>query len=250
MRILVFLLVLANLLFFAWAEGYFGAPVNPDAFRMQQQIKPEQLTIIGRDEPPSIPAETSAPAPVQVPAPVPVQAEPVVPPEPVPVEKPPEQKIVKEANSCLLWSDLVLGDADRLERLIAGKFSTLKLKRRSTPGSGTYWVFIPPFASKQEADARAAELRELGAPEFFILQDAGPNRLAISLGVFSTPEAANERLETLRAKGIKGARTGERNVKPALVSLEARGPQGQADALREAAVALLPKSKPAVCKAR
>jgi hypothetical protein len=264
MRTLVFLLVLVNLLFFTWAQGYFGSPANPDALRLQQQLHPEQLTVIGRGDPPlsslppvppvpPVPAEPSSPVPVEATPPAPaVSAVPDAekPEKPEKTEKAPEKvSEKKEPNVCLIWNDLAIADADKLERMVVGKFSALKLKRRQTPGSGTYWVFIPPAASRQEADAKAAELKELGAPEFLIIQEAGVNRLAISLGVFSTQEAAHKRLAALREIRVSGALVGERNVKPAQASLEVRGAQGVSDALREAALTLLPKNKPSICKA-
>ena len=52
MRAFVFLLVLANLVFFAWAQGYFGQAESPDAVRLGQQIAPERLQIRSRGEPP------------------------------------------------------------------------------------------------------------------------------------------------------------------------------------------------------
>ena len=51
LRLPVFLLVLANLLLFAWAQGYLGKSGNPDAQRVAQQVLPEQLRIVSRGEP-------------------------------------------------------------------------------------------------------------------------------------------------------------------------------------------------------
>lgn len=223
MRVFVFLLVLANLLFFVWTQGYLGSKSSPDALRLQQQLLADQVNIVARGEPPAV--ADKAPR----------------------AEKPVEKKAVA---SCLLWSDLPIADADRLERLLAEKFSAFKPVRSVTPGSSTYWVFIPPLASKQDADRKASELKKLGAPEFFILADPGPNHLAISLGIFSTEEAAKERLETLRAKGVRSAKSGERSVKPALASLEVSGPEAQQDALREAVLALVPSVRPVACKSQ
>jgi hypothetical protein len=216
MRALVFLLIFANLLFFVWTQGYFGSAASPDAIRLQQQLLADQITIVGRGEPPT--------------------------PEKV-------VKITAPADSCLRWGDLAVADADRLERLIAEKFAAYKVLRAALPGSSSYWVFIPPLANKQVADRKAAELKKLGAPEFFIVQESGANQYAISLGIFSTEEAAQERLDALRAKGIKSARAGERSVKPALASIEVRGAEAGAVALREAVNVLLPEIKPAACKA-
>ena len=221
MRVFVFLLVLANLLFFVWTQGYLGSSAGPDALRVQQQLLADQVLIVARGEPPAVPEKTQKAAAV--------------------VQK-------RESLACLLWSALPIADADRIERLLAEKFSAFKTTRSVTSGSSTYWVFIPPVASKKEADKKAAELKKLGAPEFFIVQDAGPNHLAISLGIFSSEESAKERLDALRALGVKSARSGERNARPALAALEVSGPDVQQDEVREAALALLPENRPGACK--
>lgn len=216
MRIVVFLLLFGNLLFFAWTQGYLGSTAGPDALRMEEQLQPEKLRIVARGEPP-------------------------------PVESKPEAKARKEEVACRQWPKLAAADADRLERFVAEKFPSYQVARSNHPGSVSYWVFIPPLASKQEADRKAAELKRLAVPEFYIVQDAGPNRLAISLGIFSSEEAAQARLEALRAKGLKSAKLGERNGEPARVTLEARGPAAQADALLQGVAESLPDPAPSNC---
>ena len=61
MRTLVFILVAANLAFFAWTQGYLGARDNPDAVRLTQQLAAEKMLVLSRDEPPkgkpAVPAE-------------------------------------------------------------------------------------------------------------------------------------------------------------------------------------------------
>ena len=221
MRVLVFLLILANLLFFAWTQGYLGKMDNPDALRVQQQLLADQVTIVARDEPPPL----------------------VAPPK---VEKPakPERP---EAEFCDVFADLPLAELVRVEGLAAEKYAGLKLEQTAAPAS-TFWVYIPPLANKQEAERKAAELKKLKAPEFFIVQDAGPTRFAISLGIFSTHEAAEERLEDLRAKGVRSAKVGARDAKSTHGSLEVRGPEPQAEAVRQSFAEWLPKSKAGACK--
>ena len=75
-------------------------------------------------------------------------------------------------------------------------------------------------------------------------------RFAISLGVFSTREAAEERLTDLRLKGIDAARVGERETRSATYQLELRGPEPRAGALRQAIAGALPKARLASCKAK
>ena len=228
MRAFVFLLILANLLFLAWAQGYFGPPVNPDAFRLQQQLHPERIKVVAHDE---------APAEVAVPA-----VKPAPPEEPTKSEQ-------NGAEACLQFADLALADGARVENLLAEKWSAFKAQRTTLEGANGYWVFIAPLASKQEAENKAAELKRLRVPELFIVQESGPNNRAISLGLFSTREAATARLEALRGLGVKSAKVGERGARPALVQLEIRGPQAQSDALRQALGEALPEARPGDCQA-
>ncbi len=101
---------------------------------------------------------------------------------------------------------------------------------------------------KQEADRKASELKKFKVPEFFVVQEPAAMRFAISLGIFSSREAAEERLETLRGKGVRSAKVGERDAKPTHGALEIRGPEAQAEVVRQASADWLPKNKPVTCK--
>lgn len=237
MRALIFLLVLGNLLFLAWAQGYLGGSGSPDAVRLEQQLQPERLRIVGRGEPPAPESGQEAPAAA-----------------PEKTAEKTAERVAEPGESavCLQWGGLVPADAERVERLLAEKFAAFKTATLRSPASGhaSYWVYIPPLANKQEAEKKAGELKRLSVPEYFIVQDAGPQRLAISLGIFSTEAAARERLDALRAKGVRSARVGERNGEPARAALEASGPGAQVDAVRAAVAALLPEAKEAACAGR
>ena len=222
MRAFVFLLILANLLFLAWTQGYFGASSDPDALRVQQQLLADQVKVVARDE---FPAEPGA------------KPEKLVKTE----EKKPE-------DVCLLVAELPAADAARVEGLLAEKWPAFKAVRTVAEASASYWVFIPPLDTKQDVDKKTAELKKFNVPEFFVVQDSGPNNRAISLGLFSSKEAATARLEVLRAKGIKSAKVAERTSKPTSISLDITGPETQADAIRQSLADLLPESKLVACK--
>ncbi len=220
MRVLVFLLILANLMFLAWAQGYFGTSENPDALRVQQQILADQVKVVARDEPPADAIKTEKA----------IKA----------VEK-------KSTEICLRLSDLPIADVVRLENVLIDKLPEFKAARTLNEGGASYWVYISPLGSKQEADKKVAELKKIHVPEFYVVQDAGPNRFAISLGVFSSKEAATEYLDQLRNKGVKSAKVGERNAKLTSATLDIRGPEAQAEALRQSLADVLPENKPVVC---
>ena len=222
MRSFVFLLILANLLFFAWTQGVLGVPSNSEAFRMQQQLLAEQVTVVARDVPP--PETSTAEVAVK------------------PVEN-------KSADTCILLTDWPSATADQLESRLAEKFSAFKVSRtQATSSSSGYWVFIPPLANKKDVDSKVADLKKFGVTEFFVVQESGANNRAISLGVFSGKDAATAYLEKLRTKGVKSAKVTERPGKEPVSMLEIRGPEAQADAVRQTAIEVLPEAKPGACK--
>jgi len=86
-------------------------------------------------------------------------------------------------------------------------FATLRLgdrlAERRVEDITRHWVFIPPARDRRTAEATMARLRGQNVTEMSIRPDN-----AISLGVFSTEEAARRFLASLEAKGVRGAEAG------------------------------------------
>lgn len=223
LRVVVVVLVAANLISFLWIQGYLGKTANPDALRIEKQWYPERLSVLAQGESPRFSgrrADTQEPVD----------------------RRPPE--------SCQLLGDLAGTDADRVEKMLAEQFSSFKVTRRSLAENIGYWVYVPPLANQDEVGRKTAELQQQGVQEYFVIQASGPNQFAISLGTYRTLDAANNRLAAVRAKGVTSARVAERKGKAVLASLEIHGPEAQAEGLREAILALLPKAKPTACYAK
>lgn len=70
-----------------------------------------------------------------------------------------------------------------------------------------WWVYIPPRPNRTEVLARAKNLEKLGVRDLHVF-DEGPNRNAISLGVFRSESAASEYVADLVARGVRGAKVG------------------------------------------
>lgn len=273
MRALLIALVAANLLLFAWGQGWFARSGSADAVRLQQQLNADKLRVVPAAAAPaastpapeaaSQPGQGEASPPSDVPATPaqPVQPlQPVLPPPPappVPAPAPAPARVLPadsapaaaERQACLRWQDLGAADSDRLEALVAARFPELQ-RSRSVGGKKLWWVHIPPQASRSDAERRVGELRRQGVKEFFINEVPGPNRFAISLGVFSSQAAAQKHLDSLRRQGVAQARVSERESAVPGGSFEVRGTQNRVTALRDAVARSLPSIKPTVCGSR
>ena len=269
MRILVFLLVLANLLFYAWGAGYLGRPENPDADRLDRQVAPEKIRIVSRGEAPAGKDEAApvteaagdgaregADAARETPADAVKEGSKDVAKEaPKEAAKEAAKEESKEAakenvqNVCLRWENLAAADADLLEKTLKAKAANLRVSRQTLPGEGaSWWVHIPPLPGKAEAEKKAGELRRLGVTDYFIQLEPGPNRYSISLGLFSSERGGEERLAELKGAGVRSARLVQRPGKDAHYHLEASGPATGKAAVSELVAAALPKNKAVDCK--
>lgn len=105
--------------------------------------------------------------------------------------------------ACIEFSGIQPADAQRAR----DAFDTLqlgsRLAERRIEDITRYWVYVPGTPERRAAENRMAELRRQGVTELSIRPDN-----AISLGVFSTEEAARRFLTTLTARGVRGAEQG------------------------------------------
>jgi hypothetical protein len=198
-RPLFLLLLAANLGFFAWTR--FLAPPDPAVDRqpLTQQLEPHKLRIVTEREL------------AKAPAPQPAKPKPAAPaPEPVSI-------------ACLEWGSFSPADATRaalrLEPLALGA----RLAQYRGEETASWWVHMPPQGSRAAALRKAAELKQLGVEDYFILQDAGPLRWALSLGVFSTEDAAKAHLQALREKGVRTGIIDRRDTRVPKAWFQVRG---------------------------
>jgi hypothetical protein len=176
MRTLFFLLLLANVVFLAY--GRLGDVLFPgESQLLQQQIRPEAIRVLGPEQ----------------------------------LAKAAAAKRDKTA-ACLEWGAFVGGEAGRADEALAPLALGAKLAQRRVDETATWWVFMPTQGSRPAASVKTSELKRLGIEDYFIVQEDPKFRFAISLGVFRTKEAASNRLEQLRAKGVRTAQVGARDT--------------------------------------
>ena len=212
MRTLFLLLVAANLAFFAWARYYADADGATDPEPLRRQLKPGSIRLLTGPELAGLPP--LAPRPAREPEPP------------------------AAAAACIEWGGFALAEAPRAEQALEPLALGARLSQRRSEETAGWWVFVPPQPSRAAALKKAAELKSLGVEDFFVIQDEGKTRWAISLGIFSSEDAARSRLEALRAKGVRSAQTGARDTQVAKTWFQLRGAEAaQLARLRETAQA-------------
>lgn len=200
MRALFLLLLAASLGFFAWARFLAAPDPAIDPLPLAQQIEPQKLQVVtdselARTPPPAAPKPKPGPAPA--------------PPEPAPL-------------ACLEWGSFSPADAVRAEQRLEPLALGARLAQHRGEETAGWWVFIPPQPNRGAAQRKAAELKKLGVDEYFVVQEEGRLRWALSLGVFRAEEAARAHLDALRAKGVKSAQVGQRETRVPKVWFQVR----------------------------
>ncbi|HYL24958.1 MAG TPA: SPOR domain-containing protein [Burkholderiales bacterium] len=189
MRALFLLLVLANVAFFAWSRYVAPPEAAADPVPLGREIEPQKLKVIAPSELPAIVARP-APAPIVL--------------------------------KCIEWGGFTLADASNAQAALEPLQLGARLAQRRSDESAGWWVFIPPQGSRPAAQKKAAELKALAVDDYFVVQDEGPYRWALSLGVFRSEEAAQARLAALRSQGVRSAQVGARETTVSKVWLQVK----------------------------
>jgi hypothetical protein len=188
LRIVVLLLLLANLTFLAYTR--LDATREGEAIRLAEQVQPDKIKLL-------TPQQVAALGPA---------------------------KVAALADVCLEWGPL--SDADRaralaaLEPLALGKLLT----QRRAETTAAFWVYLPAAPSRADAERRAADARERGVAGAAVV-DVGSQRYAVSLGAFATEDAAGARLGEVAKLGLANAKMGPRQQVIAQTTLVIRDPQ-------------------------
>lgn len=225
LRTLFFGLLLINLLLFALGLAGVGSEQRSDASRLANQLSPERIRVV---------AHASQPAPA---APAAVPAGSGAPAEPQ-----------TGALACHRWEGLSAEQAQRIAELAAGADLKADIVSQPVGEPTSFWVHLPPAPDREILQKRVAELKQAGVSDYFVVQEKGPQQLAVSLGLFKTRGPANDLVERLRGKGIADARIEERGA-IAKANLDLRGAAAALAAALQKISADLPEAKGGDCPA-
>lgn len=178
LRLLALLLVLANLGFYAWTQGWLDPVVGVRARgdrepeRLARQFQPQVVRIIGA------PAEAAAAMAASAPAP---------------------------ALACLEAGPYSPAEAGAAESLLQAALPGGSWARRNVEQPGAWIVYVGRFTTPEAQQRKAEELRRLQAPFDEVLR---PPELVpgYALGRFDNRGAADKALEQFTQRGVRSAR--------------------------------------------
>ncbi len=253
LRVSFYFLLVLNIACFAVAampwlgfEPLFMGTSEPE--RMRNQLFPEKLRVLSSTstDAASAPAAASA-VPAEVAASEPQAAASEVPAAASAVTASSTSALSSTTPACVAISNLSAEQAQSLAQQARDADKSIVV-REGEAAPSAYWVNIPPQGGKAGAERRAADLRQLGLEDFFIVQEAGPNRYAISLGLFRGDTLARRHLETLQKRGVKGATVSARYSANG-ARVEIQGPGGVVERLLQSAQERIKGSERQSCKA-
>ncbi|WP_341676542.1 SPOR domain-containing protein [Niveibacterium sp. SC-1] len=198
LRPLFFLLIVANLLLVFFNMTRFDRAPGGEPDRLSSQLYPEKIKLVAADV-----AAAAAPRAVASAA---VEDKPAAEtPAPEPTASTPAPAVTL---ACVRWTGVTRAQADDV--LAKARAAGFTANEEAASGASSWWVHIPPQTDRASAEKKAGELQRLGISDFFIVNDAGANQNAISLGLYKSSESAQRALEQLKTKGVQSARITER----------------------------------------
>jgi len=229
LRFAFWTLLVLNGAAFAYGQGYFGTSSGGEhePERLKRQFNTAKMTMLTNAQAdamarqaaasasgasataaasaPTAPAPVAAAAPAAAPAAAADPAAPII--------------------ACTEIGTFDVSEARRFDTRLATLDLGDKQSRQAQQEQdvSSFLVNIPPQGSKEAADHKAEELRNLGVTDFYILQGDSPMRYALSLGVFKTESGAQARLAQLTKQGVRTARITPRGPQTTVYNYRFRG---------------------------
>jgi hypothetical protein len=229
LRFLLWTLLALNAALFAYGRGYLGTSAGEhEPERLKRQFNTGKMTMLSnaradtlsKTATPASASDASTPAVAATAPSAPAPA-----PAPALVATPAAAAIATTAViACTEIGSFDVSEARRFETRLAplglGDKQTRQAQQEQDVSS--WLVNMPPQGSKEAAERKAEELRNLEVTDFYILQGDSPLKWAISLGVFKTESGAQARLAQLNKQGVRTARITPRGPQTTVYSYRFR----------------------------
>jgi len=197
------LLLVVNIVFFAVMQWGAALTRDVEAVSAQTPLNTDKIRLVSDVVPASSAASASSA----------IISSNTVPFAPASILSSELASIPKTGKQCMEWGEFSgRGLADAQAGLATLKLGE-KLSQRVVEHVGGFWVFMPPLKTSAEVQRKISQLKKLGIDDYFVVQEEGAWLNTISLGVFRTEDAAQKFHESLREKGVRSAKVGERMSK-------------------------------------
>jgi cell division septation protein DedD len=173
MKRFFWLLILINLGLLAYFNIGHILPGKPEI--KLTEINPDKIKLLSQSEIDALPKKTSPPPAIVEPQPV---------------------------AMCFEWGIFSDANLATAQKALAKMAIQATAKEENSNQPKRYWVYKPPVKTTAEAQKRAAEFKELGVEDLFVVQEEKWKN-AISFGIFEDEQLAEKLVQELRAKGIK-----------------------------------------------
>ena len=198
LKLIFWFLLCLNGLLFAYSQGLLGNGNGNERepARVKNQLNADKLRLV--------------PAPIARPNPV-AEATPTLP--------------APTLVACIEAGIFSPADARRFEAQLAPLQLGQRQRRfsRASTDATSHIVFIAPQGSKEAAERKAGELKNLGVTDYFIVSDNSALKWGISLGVFKSETAARTLLAMLGKQGVASARLTTRPAQPGRLAFRFSG---------------------------
>lgn len=218
LRLLVLVLLLANLGYYAWTAGHLEglvsrAPGPREPERLQRQVRPEIVQIEAGPASPraASPAAASAPAPQEAPA--------------SPASALPASAVAAAPTVCLEIGPYTEAEYAGVEATVAQALQGADWSVRREERGGVFLVYLGKYPSREALLRRQEELRAAGirAEEVRSSPELEPG---LSLGRFTSRDGAERRALDLAGRGVRAARV--LTITPPAVRVQVRIPAADA----------------------
>jgi len=194
------ILLVANIAFFALMQWGAALTTDVDAVVVQAPFNMDKIRLVS-----DVASASSAPSATSA-----VTSANTVPYAPASILSSELASVSKAGKQCMEWGEFSgRGLVDVQAGLAALKLGD-KLSQRVVEHVGGFWVFIPPLKTSADVQRKVAQLKKLGVDDYFVVPEEGIWLNTISLGVFRTEDAAQKFHVSLREKGVRSAKVGER----------------------------------------
>ncbi|MEG1101773.1 MAG: SPOR domain-containing protein [Comamonas sp.] len=200
LRFALLVLLVANAGYLAWSQGWMATlgwtpEAQTEPYRLKQQVRPDVLSVVptppAAATPPPTASSTSATEP--------------------------DEEILPETTVCLQSENMDEAQSKKLQQVLQqSDLPSTSWEMQSSTISGRWMVYLGKFPNETALEKRRAELRtrKIGYD-----RAGGSLEPGLSLGRFSSEDAATRELGQMLNQGVRGARVVQERAPQTLYAL-------------------------------